>query len=430
MHSRSIAFQLLSPLSDHALLDDDDVDSPPGLFRSRRVYLKRDPKTSPWYREYILDERNRYHDVDSYNMRVYRNKFRMRRDAFDFFVQQIVENKWLEEQRPDATGRLPAPLALMILAYLALIGGGITFLFLEDVTYVSESAHRKFFAKFSFMGSTSLYKQYIKLPETNEEIAEATNRYRVYGLPGCIGSVDCTHIRLWCLRHILKHRNTGKEGFPSRSFQVIVTNDGKVISMTMGFEGATSDKTIAKFDNVLMGIKSHRLFTGDWERTDSAGATHVEHGYWLACDNGYPDWPFMVAPVSVTLSADLRRWSRMMESVRKDIECFFGRLKKRFGILLRWRFHSTDLLNEVMFTCAAIHNFILESHLDPQYTMVEIDEMYELQRRLYHPLESNVHTGVQGRRSVSRSKASVRFRHKLVEHFTYHFDNNNVFWVQ
>merc|ERR1712070_965398 len=50
---------------------------------------------------------------------------------------------------------------------------------------------------------------------------------------------------------------------------------------------------------------------------------------------------------------------KKMESVRKDIECFFGRLKGRWRILKTpISFHSKEKVDNVFFTCVALQNII------------------------------------------------------------------------
>lgn len=50
------------------------------------------------------------------------------------------------------------------------------------------------------------------------------------------------------------------------------------------------------------------------------------------------------------------RWSKALESVRKDVECFFGILKRRFRTLkLGIIFQDEDDINNMFFTCCILH---------------------------------------------------------------------------
>jgi hypothetical protein len=54
--------------------------------------------------------------------------------------------------------------------------------------------------------------------------------------------------------------------------------------------------------------------------------------YYLA-DGIYPSWPVFVKDVLVPQQEKHRFFSMKQASVRKDVECAFGLLKKRFNIL-------------------------------------------------------------------------------------------------
>lgn len=179
--------------------------------KRRRVFPRKDPLHSVWYIEYIVDAAERYREINDYQARVFRNKFRMTRAVFLQFVQDIETNGWLPPRRNDAFGRPSAPLELLVLAALARLGGEISFLFIPDSTNISESVLRVFFEEFCAMGSRILFPLLVRPPETEEEIAAAMEPYKVAGLVGAIGSVDCTHIFMENTPHSLKHRHTGKE---------------------------------------------------------------------------------------------------------------------------------------------------------------------------------------------------------------------------
>ena len=51
--------------------------------------------------------------------------------------------------------------------------------------------------------------------------------------------------------------------------------------------------------------------------------------------------------------------SKRLESVRKDVECFFGSVKGRFRILkLPLLFEDKEVIDNVWFTCCILHNLM------------------------------------------------------------------------
>ena len=54
-------------------------------------------------------------------------------------------------------------------------------------------------------------------------------------------------------------------------------------------------------------------------------------GPYFICDGGYHTWDILIAPYKNQLEGSgMKKWSAHIESARKDIECVFGILKKRF----------------------------------------------------------------------------------------------------
>ena len=85
-------------------------------------------------------------------------------------------------------------------------------------------------------------------------------------------------------------------------------------------------------------------------------------GFYVLCDGGYHKWRTMQCPVKYTSDPLLCQWSRWLESVRKDIESTFGILKGRFRILkLPLLLQSAEEIDNVFYTCCALHNEILRS---------------------------------------------------------------------
>jgi hypothetical protein len=87
----------------------------------------------------------------------------------------------------------------------------------------------------------------------------------------------------------------------------------------------------------------------------------------LISDNGYPKFAIFMCPFKQTTSRPEILWSEWGESVRKDVECFFGVLKARFWFLRNAvRYHSVETIQDAFRCCAILHNMLLayDSYLD------------------------------------------------------------------
>ena len=75
---------------------------------------------------------------------------------------------------------------------------------------------------------------------------------------------------------------------------------------------------------------------------------------------------------------DLERWSTNIESVRKDIECVFGILKKRFLILKHpVRLHSPHCIQRVFVTCSVLHNILIDYDGYDKWNVENVDNSVE-----------------------------------------------------
>ena len=112
-----------------------------------------------------------------------------------------------------------------------------------------------------------------------------------------------------------------------------------------------------------------------WYVTDDAeGGTRVYGGSYLLCDGGYHRWPCLVFPQKTGEDGSpvrMHKWSKLVESVRKDIECTFGILKIRFKYLKHFnRSHNVSDVDNAFTTCCTLHNMLLEEdgYLRPDRT--------------------------------------------------------------
>ena len=102
-----------------------------------------------------------------------------------------------------------------------------------------------------------------------------------------------------------------------------------------------------------------------------------------------------------------------VESTRKDIECIFGILKKKFLILKNpIRQHIKENIERMFLTCCVIHNMTREAEgkfddwMESDDDGQEYDPLAELVRRK-HEKSKNSH-GVAGTRSHNRTMYNVK----------------------
>jgi len=166
----------------------------------------------------------------------------------------------------------------------------------------------------------------------------------------------------------MRHISTGPKGQPTRGFLAAVDHSTLVHSVTATSPGGFNDKTMVRFDAVMRNLKSSSLALADgtvlgdveFKLHTSSGEEIIEKGVYSLTDNGFHRWRCCQCPITHWTSVPEYVFSSRVESIRKDSECFFGRLKRRFRILkLPIQFHKEHEIDNVVFSCAIIHNMVL-----------------------------------------------------------------------
>lgn len=293
-------------------------------------------------------------------------------DIFDGLVKLALAKEWYDPTQVDATGQFCSNLELLILGgALHLLGKNSDHHKVSKMTNISKETHRSFFHKWCGWMS-SVKDDYIFMPVDNKELKPIEEGYARYGLVGCVGSVDCVHVGWDACPAGDRNAFCGKEKYPSIVYEVICSNDRRILSVTMGFPRTCGDKTIVKNDHAVRSIRAFKigcnphqdgtswLSKEPWSVRTLEGNTKTFHGKYLICDGGYLHWPCLMCGIADASHPGLVELSKVIATVRKDIECVFGSMKKRFEWLKGW---STVLKQQSMdnafVTCCMLHNLLL-----------------------------------------------------------------------
>jgi hypothetical protein len=131
------------------------------------------------------------------------------------------------------------------------------------------------------------------------------------------------------------------------------------------FEVVGSNNVINVLNQFPLFVDVIRGRTPEVSFTVNGREHHME--YYLA-DGIYPSWPVFVKGVPVPQQEKHRFFSMKQASVRKDVECDFGLLKKRFNILaILGRSYSQRILDLIMRACIILHNMIIDDERDGGY---------------------------------------------------------------
>ena len=129
-----------------------------------------------------------------------------------------------------------------------------------------------------------------------------------------------------------------------------------------GAYGTINDKTIVRSDEAVEKVKTGDLFKNFWYQVHRPdGTAFFTTGAHIIVDGGYLRWKCLQCGLKHSSDEDYVLWRRKMESVRKDIECYFGRLKQRFKVLRTPNLLKNKIkINNMMFSIVAVQNMLLD----------------------------------------------------------------------
>ena len=420
----------------------------------RKSYIRENYRESCWWN---FLQRDNLSDLTSRDGKTFRNRFTV---PFQLFQELLLmANAWFPQRLSDAYGKEVSPIELKLLGTLRILGKGCSWDLLYELSGVSAEVHRRWTLAFIARFAKEMYPSYVHGPRNNSEMESVSGLYAASGFPGCIGSTDCVHIR-WekCPSVEATTYRNGKHTFTSIAYEMTVTHSKKFQATTIGHYGTTSDKTIVKFDGFVQDIRTKKRFTNaQYELQISPNEWITEKGVYLLVDGGYHKWRIMQCPIKHTPDIDEIRWSEFAESIRKDVECSFGILKKRFQLLkigINW--HNKNDIDNAVFSCVILHNMLHEfdgydekwenelynAHNDKEEQVV----LDKIRRRVVRTVENNVdHSSVgtydrninninfANRLDVEDIETSDKFidlRSKLVKHFTNQYLEGKFKWTQ
>ena len=416
------------------------------------------PTDTLWYLLYIQSP-PRNHRL----RKIFRRRFRLNHNSFLELSNEISKHSLFARwSNKDGSGAESSDIRLLCLGALRYIGRGFTFDDIEEATAISAEVNRVFFHLFLEFGSTVLYNNHVTVPASTTPPSEWESLFKQAGFPGCIGSSGATHVgMLKCHSWATINHKGHKLNVPSRTYNTTVSHTRQILGTTFGHPSTWNDKTVILYDEVVRNVKTGHLFN-DHEFTlleyDKEGniVAVLYSGVWFMVDNGYLSWSCTVPPLKHATTYKSIRFSEWLESIRKDVECTFGILKGRFGVLRYGiRLQSTEKCDQLYLTCCALHNRLLfvdglhknwKEGTESDWERMNREETVPFAVRRLNSVSSNhgntendenvtVDPGnnpfkdctVGGKRVVSKMTLEL-FQNRLIEHFDIQFKNNAINW--
>ena len=132
------------------------------------------------------------------------------------------------------------------------------------------------------------------------------------------------------------------------------------------------------------------------------------------------------------------RWSKRIESVRKDVECTFRVWKKRFRILkVPFPYFAKENVDNIMFTCCVLHNILLDHDAREWTGQDDLDEFNVPTSSRdscasYNPTDFSCMSGSDNNIPADECEAETTWlslRSYLITHYKYAKCHNLLQWI-
>jgi hypothetical protein len=182
------------------------------------------------------------------------------------------------------------------------------------------------------------------------------------GFPGCVGSMDVTHIYWDKCPNYLRFLCKGKEGKPTLAFQTVCDHSRRIHHLSAPFFGATNDISITYQDTYPVALVNKEVHAEvHFQTYNREGQVTYWQGAYLLVDGGYPKIAMLMDPAIKQYDYCSVMWSEWLESIRKDVECVFSNLKNRFRFLRnKVPYWDYTFISNAMRVAAILHNRLLD----------------------------------------------------------------------
>jgi hypothetical protein len=187
------------------------------------------------------------------------------------------------------------------------------------------------------------------------------------GMTGAVCSRDGVYFATDRAKSQQRHLMVGKEGYPTWGYDCVVSHTRQILEVVGPFRGNTNDKTMVRSSDFvrrlgtdpLLACHEYHLLTG----LPPPNNKQVMKGLHCINDGGHHRWPtIMNGPKSDEApTPSYGQYGRHTESMRKDVECAFGILKKRSRICrLPFLIMKRSTVDNIIRTCIIMHNMLLQ----------------------------------------------------------------------
>ncbi|KAI8128787.1 putative nuclease HARBI1 [Lucilia cuprina] len=285
------------------------------------------------------------------------NAFRINKEVFAMLLDEITPNMKVTYRCTHI------PRSIKLAKFLAFLGNG-SLKSGEHETPMSKSQMSKIINEMLDVFHDYLLSKWIKL-ERSQEDASLTKEhyYNRVGIPGVVGCVDNTYIRIKTPDKEVKHLYNNVQGVPSLNVMVICDHNMVITHVDASQPGSYQEDYVWGQSSADSYFKCKYL--------------DGESNTWVLGDSAYRPQPYLLTPYRNPLDSSQILFNEKHNQIRNTISKCLKVLKKRFGCLITTNGlqYTPEKAIKIVNSCCILHNICIAYKNDwlPGDTSLEND---------------------------------------------------------
>ena len=213
--------------------------------------------------------------------------------------------------------------------------------------------------------------KYILLPKTKNEMRERVSQFESrFGMTQDFGCIDGTHVPIQCPVENSQDYFSYKQYY-SLSVQAVCDFRGYFMDVECMWPGSVHDAKVFANSDINLKLRNNKIPIIYQSIND------VKVPNYVIGDPAYPLTPICMKEYESCTSNEEVIFNSILRSARNQIECAFGRLKARWGILTRKMDLKLENIPIVIYSCFVLHNFCEKNktYIDDDIVKYQIDEI-------------------------------------------------------
>ena len=332
--AQEVLSDVVDDISDSIFAEDSEDDQNTPQKKQRRRWKLQEPRKKKDFANSKIQQHLReglYDGIKGEDQ--FRARYRLPKSAYLELREAVLEADSQLDAKNPINPHQNIPIDNKLLTVLRVLGRGMSTKDDEDHSDMHPDTIRRVLRRTCRTISREIFSAYVHPPRNEEEAKKICGMYTEAGFPGCIGSMDVVHVAWDRFPAALFHLHKGRYSFPTLAFECTVANDRSFLACTDARHGAHNDKTIVRTDKFVNALRSGAFADVEYDLYSAQGQPRRVRNPYLLVDGGYHLWRHLQCGYKHTGDFIKAKYSDQLASVRKDVECAFGILKKRFRIL-------------------------------------------------------------------------------------------------